>query len=183
MTIRPLLAIMLFVVSSATSAGNELSLTIVRAETAIKRGDQLKVEATLTNNGASPVVLVLPGDGSLSGWRTPIIHWSFVADDAPQPQPEQFLATDRFCGNINALRQSEVFTLLPSGTRVLNEWINPVVDLAPGPYRMKMHYINEPRRKISGIPLGEHETGAVSRIRRSTACKVVSNEVSLTVSE
>src|ERR1043166_2217350 len=140
MTIRPLLAILLIATGTAASAAGALSLTVVPAAAVIKRGDQLKVEATLTNNGASPAILVLPGDGSFSGWRTPIIRWSFVAHDAPQPYPEQFLATDRFCGNINALRLSEVFTLIPSASRGLNEWINPVVDLAPGRYRMKMHY-------------------------------------------
>jgi hypothetical protein len=183
MTIRPLLAILLTAAGTAALAAGELSLAIVPAAAAIKRGDQLRVEATLTNTGTSPVILVLPGDGSFSGWRTPIIRWSYVAHDSPQPYSEQFLGTDRFCGNINALRQSEVFTLLPSASRVLNEWINPVVDLAPGRYRLKMHYINEPSRKISGIPLGAHETGVVDVIRRSTACKVVSNEVSLIVTE
>ena len=81
------------------------------------------------------------------------------------------------------MRRSEVFSLQPSASRALSEWIRPVVDVAPGHYRVTMRYINEPRRKIRGIPLGAHETGVVALIRRSTASEVVSNEISLTVTE
>ena len=161
----------------------ELALTIAPAEATLKRGEQLKVEATITNSGPSPVTLVLPGDGSQVGWRTPVVTWVFVPEGTLLPHAGSSLDADPICGNINAFKRSEVFTLPPSATRVLNEWINPVVDLPAGRYRLRMRYSNEPARKTGGLPLGAHEAGAEDLIRRSTACMLVSNDVSLTVVE
>ena len=37
-----------------------------------------KITGELTNNGSKSISLVLPGDGSDDGWRTPYIKWSVV---------------------------------------------------------------------------------------------------------
>ena len=161
----------------------ELALEITPTEATIKRGEQLRVEATIANSGSSPVALVLPGDGSQVGGRTPVVTWLFVPDNAAPPHPPSSLHATSVCGNINPLKRAEVFTLPGSAKRVLNEWISPVVNLPAGRYRLRMQYSNEPARKVSGLPLGEHEAGAEDLIRRSTACRLVSNDVSLTVVE
>ncbi len=109
--------------------------------------------------------------------------WLFVPDDAVQPHPPASLHATSLCGNINPLKRAEVFTLASSAKQVLNEWINPVIDLPAGRYRLRMQYSNEPARKVSGLPLGEHEAGAEDLIRRSTGCTLVSNDVTLTVLE
>lgn len=165
------------------AATGELALMIAPAEATLKRGEQLQVEATITNSSNSPVTLVLPGDGSQVGWRTPVVTWMFVREEAALPDRWASLDANPICGNINAFKRTEVFALEPAAKRSLNEWISPVVDLPAGRYRFRMQYSNEPTRKTGGLPRGPHEAGAEDLIRRSTACTLISNDVSVTVVE
>src|SRR5262245_110834 len=63
------------------------------------------------NKGKKPVTVVLPGDGSDVGWRTPVVRWG-----------KEERGTIRRCGNINRLKPEEVIELLP-GQRVKLDWI------------------------------------------------------------
>jgi hypothetical protein len=122
--------------------------------------------ATLTNAGSRPVTLVMPGDGSLEGDRTPIVEWHFVPRTSVTPG---------FCGNINTLKLGEVFVLNPGESRELGNWALPSV--MEGPYRARMTYINEPSTPWRGVPLGEHDRGEMRRLKRSDRCSVGSNEI------
>ena len=78
-----------------------LSLRLSASNTLIRVGEEPKVKITLTNDGNEAVTLVHPGDGSESGWRTPVIGWSIInaRENVPMPNDQR-----RDCGNINALR-------------------------------------------------------------------------------
>jgi len=74
---------------------------LLAPDTQTVTGDQRpQVTATLVNRGKREVTLVEPGDGSDCGWRTPLVEWSRRRRD-----------NGGRCGNINALKEEEVFTL------------------------------------------------------------------------
>lgn len=53
---------------------------------------------TLTNNGKKAVILVVPGDGSEAGWRTPEITWIATSNGKPGVREE-----GGRCGMMNAI--------------------------------------------------------------------------------
>jgi hypothetical protein len=126
----------------------------------------------IRNRGSGPVVLVMPGDGSEDGRRTPIVKWQVELVGSLYKPPK----VGR-CGNINALVPDEVFELKPGESRLLPHWIPPVWVTQSGTYRLRLVYQNDPSLKWSGIPLGEHDRKAMLRVRGSTDCVAVSNEV------
>ncbi len=112
--------------------------------------------AYLTNTGTRSLTLVLPGDGSTSGWRTPTIEWLL--------EPSWQVPWMVRCGNINALRRGEVFRLAPGETRELGPWIHLPGLRTPGTAKAVMHYSNVPDLEWRGIPLGSHDRAEMDRV-------------------
>jgi hypothetical protein len=135
----------------------------------IKAGDAPMLIVTIVNRGNQEVLLVRPGDGSQSGWRTPIIEWSTSA-------PWQMR-----CGNINGLESDEVFSLKPGESRQLNVGVGTPNVRSTGTYRVAFRYENMPDLEWSGVPLKEHDSAAMDQILRSTRTSVVSNSVEIAV--
>ena len=128
--------------------------------------------ATVINGGTHPVTLVEPGDGSESGWRTPVITWKVTTPDGKLVPRQEYSR----CGNMNAISDNEIFTLAAGERRVLNEWLGePAV--APGHYIVRLVYDNDPSRKERGLSLGETRRDVAARLRKSTPCKVESGPV------
>ena len=162
---------------------NELSLLLSAETTALRVGQEPTIRIHVTNNSDETVTLVHPGDGSESGWRTPVVQWSILeaGDSAQHPAGPDFKLKVRGCGNVNALESDEVFRLGPGETKELKEWLPPFVK--PGSYRVKFLYANRPSMEWKGLALGVHHPGAMWRIRHSTECTLTSNELPFTISE
>lgn len=162
-----------------------VQLKISTDRTTYRQGEEVRITALLLNEGKAAVTLVQPGDGSRCGWRTPLVGWSVHAvlpDDPPVRRPSRLvLSNGGRCGNINALRAQEVFTLEPGQFKRLNGWegMPPFGD--PGTYRIVLHYKNEPGRAWQGLPLGTHDPKARKQIRNSHPCWLVSNELLVTI--
>jgi hypothetical protein len=131
-----------------------------------------EILATITNDGKSAVTLVTPGDGSFMGRRTPRLSW-LVADADGNPVVRGPLVG---CGNINALRAGEVFELHPGESADLVRWLGGPY-LETGVYRVRLRYENDPSLVWGGIPLGDHDAAEMKRVRASTRCNLVSNEI------
>ena len=145
-------------------------------------GQQPQITATITNKG-SAVTLVLPGDGLESGWRTPLVGFSSIkiGKDKPKHPADVPLYRGGRCGNINALKSSEVFTLAPGKSKDLTDWIGSPQLTETGTYSVVFYYANDPGLKWQGVPLGHarprrHEAGG-----KSHKCLLTSNELKLTV--
>jgi hypothetical protein len=163
-----------------------VSLTISTEQVICRQGDRVKVRALLLNEGKKPVTLVRPGDGSDCGWRTPVVGWSVrrvLPVDAPARVTARLVLPQgrRLCGNINALKASEVFTLPPGQFKRMDGWIGPPDFPEPGTYRIVLLYKNEPGRRWLGIPLGEHDAKAMKQVQASHPCYLASNELLITV--
>ena len=52
-----------------------LQVRLQFAETTIAVGVVPTPKVTLFNSGSAPLAIVVPGDGSEVGWRTPIVGW------------------------------------------------------------------------------------------------------------
>lgn len=169
------------IVSDVAQAG-ELRLRISLDKTSFKVGVITAVIAVITNKSSREITLVQPGDGSESGWRTPITHWHLAREinSTGDLEPVE-QGTIARCGNINALTAGEVFTLKPGDGRTMTDWIVAPRIEKPGRYRAALEYENDPSREWSGLVMGEHDDGAMKRLRLSTKCSVKSNVVEFTV--
>jgi len=127
---------------------------------------------TLTNGGTKPVALVLPGDGSEAGWRTPTLTWIATANGKPATRAE-----GGRCGMMNAIAASEIFTLAPGATREITDWLG-FPSFVPGTYELRLRYRNDPSlqaRKTSVAP------DVAQKIAQSGACDVTSNAIKTTL--
>jgi hypothetical protein len=160
-----------------------LDLRISAKEASVVLGQQPQITATITNKGSAPVTLVLPGDGSESGWRTPLVGFSSVKVDKDNPKHPAAVPLYRGgrCGNINALKTNEVFTLAQGKSQDLTDWIGSPQLPGPGTYSVVLYYANEPGLKWQGVPLGRHDPDAMKRVGQSHKCLLISNELRLTV--
>ena len=156
-----------------------LRIILRAAKPVIERGESPGWRAFLVNDGAAPVTVVLPGDGSDCGWRTPVVRWR-ERDDPADP-----VAVGGFrCGNINSLRPEEVVTLPPGGQVELADWMG-----WPTPAGARTHHVwveleNIPDLEWTGVTLGPgHDPVALQRVRQSPRFKAVSNVVAVEVRE
>jgi len=158
---------------------NGLELRISCKKVAIKAGEKPDISAHIINNGKKEVTLVQPGDGSRCKWRTPVVGWSVIpAQRAGRRHPkEPSLYLGGRCGNINALKPQEVFTLKPGQKAMLNKWIDVPTFPRAGTYRAVFYYFNIPDLRWRGLPLGPHDAEAMKRLKSSTRCSLVSNEL------
>jgi hypothetical protein len=156
-------------------AADWLSLRIEPTTMALRRKQSPRITARITNNGARPVTLVLPGDGSRMGRRTPVIEWIF----SPGGRVVGFEA----CGNVNELKRGEVFTLQPGDAQDLGSWVEPLALPQQRRFHGLMIYRNEPDLTFQGVLLRPHDEGELARLRASDRCRIQSNEVEFFVED
>ena len=153
--------------AKSPTPGLRIELKATKVQT--PAGEQLRFSADLVNDDKVAVTVVLPGDGSESGWRTPIVRWNPPVGTGPR------------CGNINRLKPEEVITLAPGKRVPLGEWIgNPGIG-APGKHKVTLELENVPDLKWTGEPLGEHDPATMKKVRSSSPFKAVSNVVEVEV--
>ena len=140
-----------------------------------------KITGELINNGNNSIKLVLPGDGSDDGWRTPYIKWSVVEDKDKQIKIHEFKFQGAMrCGNVNSLKSDDIIELLPNQSVTLDEWIGyPQIPHKSGTYAIKLYYENDPKAKWQG--LGFHKSFLLRKAKRTDKVKVMSNEISVEV--
>lgn len=132
-----------------------------------------RYDAQLRNTGPEAVLLVLPGDGSEHGRRTPRLTWDIRAEGGDGDKVER--GGGMVCGNINPLRADELVVLEP-GEAVAFDVVRPYFP-GTGTFHATLTYTNDPRAEWKGIVGGQHALGGIEAVRRSTACSVVSNRV------
>ena len=146
----------------------KLAIDLKAVNSTIKEGDIPEFTAALVNRSVQPVTIVLPGDGSSDGMRTPIVRWTPAT------------TVGRSCGNINRLRSEEVLELEPGG-RVRIGWLGWPHLAGKGKHQVSVEIEHVPDLEWVGIPLGRHDPEAMSRIRKSAPWKARSNVVELKV--
>jgi hypothetical protein len=134
-------------------------------------------------------VLVLPGDGSWSGLRTPVVGFSAVPVTrglARHPRyPARHFAK---CPNINAIRPGDIVELaagrtLKLGVASLGQ-VGPLDDRGlpvrrkRGKWSVAYHYINNPNKEWRGVTYVNSD--ARDAVRRSTYCELRSNTLEFT---
>ena len=147
----------------------KLRIELVTETPVLSSGMSPLFVAHLVNDAAESITIVLPGDGSECGMRTPIVRWN-------PPRLE-----GRRCGNINALKADEIVTL-GAGERIrLKGWIQRPTLKEPGTHKVSLELENVPELEWRGEPLGQHSISAMERVRRTSAFKAVSNVVEIQV--
>ena len=156
----------------------------IEAPAQIKQNSHEQLKVRINNVGAVPVTLVLPGDGSEVGWRTPLIEWSLTRLDPADSKAAPPLGIGlRRCGNINRLDPREVFTIKPGENQEISQSVRLPYRMPPGKYSVVFHYSNVPNIEWRGVPLGKHEPAAMRQVKRSTPISLVSNEVIVEIIE
>ncbi len=169
------------VVPEKETTTDGLVLTISTPRTEYREGEKIPLTITLRNAGTKALTLLQPMDGSEDGWSTPIIGWSVLkaGTDTAHPKEPQ-LRTGGRCGNCNPLMPEDVFVLKPNETMRLNGWCGSP-DLPPGDHRLVFYYHNDPTKEKIGLPLGRDDTNALEQMRKSYPCRLMSNEIRLTI--
>jgi hypothetical protein len=169
------------VIPDVEETTDSLVLTISTPRTEYKAGEQIPLTITLRNAGKKPLTLVQPMDGSSDGWSTPIVAWSILTagTDVKHPKDPPIRKGGR-CGNCNAVKPEDVFVLQPNEAKRLNGWCAPP-DLSPGDLRIVFYYHNVPTMEKKGLPLGKHDPTTMDQIRNSHPCRLMSNEIRLTI--
>jgi hypothetical protein len=128
---------------------------------------------TLKNESSKPVRLVLPGDGSEVGWRTPALTWSATSGSqavSPAPSPR--------CGMMNHIEPAEIITLAPGASREMTEWIPPPPFTA-GTYDLRLTYRNDPKLAAKA---DRGDSDEVKRlVEASSACEVTTTRIRATL--
>lgn len=138
----------------------------------VKIGEVPELCLVLINRGSEEVLLVQPGDGSDRGWRTPIIELS-----------GSYWPRGARCGNFNAIRPEEVFTLRPGESKHFSGWDGVPPFEWPGRYRLSVRYSNVPDLDWRGIPIGKRDGPTLQAVLRSTKVSAVSNTVEFLVTQ
>lgn len=175
----------MFAAAIETNGKDSLTLIIKseKLQISIDSNQYVKIIATIENKGSNKIKLVLPGDGSQSGWRTPILKWSIVdlEDEAKSKYPEFSLNTNPRCGNVNGLIESELVEL-NSGDKVLfEEWLFASIPKKLGKYRIQLFYENDPSIEWKGM--GWHDGGLMRKAKESDPIQIVSNEIIVEIIE
>jgi hypothetical protein len=129
----------------------------------------------LKNESTHAVKLVLPGDGSEVGWRTPIITWKALKNGVAVPQEE-----GGRCGMMNPLKVEEVFTLGPGETKTIDEWIG-YLPYPAGTYEMRVTYKNDPSLAEREGKGKAREDEVAKAFASTSPCEVTSNALSVTI--
>ena len=164
-----------------TDTCGEMTLRFIPETTVIRVDEYPTAKLFITNQSTRTVTLVTPGDGSAGAWRTPVVQWSILeaGSSTEHPTSPNFEPQMRSCGNVNPLRWDEVFSLAPGETKEINRSMPSF--RKPGSYRVRYLYANRPSIKWLGLPLGDHNPFAMWRVKNSTECTLISNEVLVTV--
>ena len=165
-----------------SSYSGELDLRFA-SDTAVFRVDENPtIKLYITNNGKDTVTLVHPGDGSEVGWRTPLVEWTIRETGSwNEHSLTEDLQLYGRCGNIKSLDWADVFRLAPGETKEIEAWLPRF--RAPGTYRVKFSYMNEPWKEWRGIARRMHNPIAMWRVKHSTECSLTSNEALFVVTE
>jgi len=149
-----------------------LKLELSTTSPTVTVGQPLPLKATITNLGREAVRLVLPNDGSAWGWRTPVIGWSVLSGTAAKhPREVPVVRTPR-CGNMNPLMPEDFIALAPGqSAEVVNGWATPPAAQKAGDYRVRLYFVNDPKR--DGSASGEKNPLVVG----TAPVRLVSNEV------
>ena|GEM_PF-1473099 len=135
----------------------------------------------IKNVGMESVTLVAPGDGSVAGWRTPTLRWSYLPADSWDSHPvSPSSGAGGRCGNINSLEPKEIFELAPGEEKELVWWHLFPGPMKPGHYRVRLYYDNIPDMQWRGVTMG-HNAKAMQHVKESTAVSLISNEVEVEV--
>ena len=136
------------------------------------------IEVTLLNTDPDTVTLVMPGDGSFWGRRTPLMDWEIRVPGGPRLKRMPLA----LCGNINPLRGDEVFKLPPGAQRTFRTALPEYYPYEKSRrYQVRLSYENRPHLAWAGVLLGPHDANALRLLRDSTPCKLVSNTLELEV--
>jgi len=169
---------MLLLLALSTPPPCGVQLTIAAKPPRVSEDRWVEVTGELRNAGSRRIVLVEPGDGSESGWRTPVLKWRARRIEGGRATEVPVRPPDR-CGLMNAPDpRREVFTLEPGATHRLAGMAIVVPPLPPGTYDVELTYLNDPRIGFRGEILDDPSE---SPYHASMACGATSNTLRIEV--
>ncbi len=144
----------------------------VDLELSYDHGDKL-FHAAIVNRRTTPVTIVLPGDGSHAGARTPSIDWQVLDTKTGDDRTPGWFG----CGTFGGIRAEEIVTLAPGERRPITVWGRLP---GPGRYLVALRYDNDPAR---GLLRGQVDSNVLALVRSSERLILTSRAIELVVEE
>lgn len=132
----------------------------VAGRATIQPGESPEVALFLRNRSKDRTIpVVLPGDGSESGWREPHVHWTatqVLPDGTERPIEPQPLFR---CGMFDPDWQKDVVKLAAGESRELRDWMPSLATMfdfqEKGRVRLTAHYVYRAGAAAKGNPIAE----------------------------
>lgn len=163
-----------------------LVLEVQASHLRLRRLESPRITATLANRGTDPVRVVLPGEGSRYGLRTPMVSWAIAPAEDPSPAYKP-LATGGgplLCGHIPSLTPRELVTLAPGEEIALEGQVGLPYLGRPGRFRAVLYLENRPRAGWeTWRMLAPPDPTAWAGLQESTPFLVASNPIEVTVAD
>ncbi|MDQ6622901.1 MAG: hypothetical protein M3Y86_05385 [Verrucomicrobiota bacterium] len=171
--------------SRAVSRGG-VTLRVAPAEVTVKRGEVPTVKVTLENRTADTATVILRKGGNF-GLQEPLVGWSLKpldaatsSDNSPPPVPAVAPVGYQV---VSALRRGDFFSIAPTEGTDLSDFFPLPSDLTAGRYRAVFYYILDRQMKATGTAIETNEPKVERLLRQATPCKLISNEIVLTVTD
>ncbi|MCP4438273.1 MAG: hypothetical protein GY810_04950 [Aureispira sp.] len=173
---------------------DSLELKIATATTTFSKSESgnYLINAQLLNNSTDSLLVVLPGEGSVSGWRTPIMGWSIINLDSNEVHSDNFPSIPELtllCANVNQVTEKDLTKIAPASSASLS-WIDfhRVFDVKTlnkvGTYSIKLYYKNTPDLDWEKIGYLSYTEEAAIRIKNETQeFMISSNEIIIKIIE
>lgn len=160
------------------SPGELLLLELRPRTTPSDRLDDPPVQIFITNKGDTKVTLLEPSFRSHVGLRVPVVTWQVFKVEPDKSLSEVKPAALSICVKEPFILDSkDFFDLAPGESRDLKGWSHAPRFEKPGLYRVRIYYRHDPGVKLEPW----QHAPLIKRIRQSTQCALLSDELEFTV--
>ena len=131
------------------------SVELEKLELRINKDSIGGINISIFNHSKDSIKIVLPGDGSIIGWRTPIVRWSVIKKGGDEKHPNKLPELDKKfgrCKMMNPPKREEIISIgSHSQVEIKGGVYWPQIPKKNGKYSVKLYLLNDPNNRLGKI--------------------------------